>query len=114
MPSLRSGLPVEGDQAGILAANLDDQEIALDQRRGGDSPHRKLDLILLVQVLAPEQVAGGRLEAVQMAHCAKGVSAAVADGDGRSRTVRIAQAGVVALVGVGPEMPAGFPVEAVD
>src|SRR5205823_406351 len=97
-PALFTSEAVKGNQTRVLAADLDDDEIAFDQRRGRDSPDGKIDIVLFVQVVAPFDRSGSGVETVQMALRSKRVSKTSIHGDCRTRPIRIANPGIIAFI----------------
>ena len=104
----RHGGPARG-------AYIHDQQIALDQRRGGDSKKILRDFELGRQIALPIHLSGFQLQAVQFAFRAVGVHAVAVDHRAGARTVVVPVA-VLKLGGVA-ELPiplAGLAMEAFD
>ena len=113
-PALLAALAIEGDQAGVLAADVDDDQVLVDNRRGGDAPNGHADIVIGVEVALPGDLAAGRVVGVQIAHGAEGVGQPLADDDAGARAGGIADVAVCARVLVRPDGLAGLRVEAVD
>src|SRR5205823_3790111 len=97
--------PFPADQA--------DQPRAVHERVAGEAPHGGGDLVFLLEVLGPEELACGGVEAAEVAHGAQGVDLAPADGRGAARAGGVADL-VGAVVLVLPALLAGGRVEAED
>ena len=97
-----------------MAADVQDDEIFVNERSGGDAPVRHVDAVLLIEVLLPQDLSAGRIEDVQPASRAQGVGLALMDRHGGPRPGRILDAAVGALVLMRPHDLAGFFIEAMD
>ena len=113
-PSLRAGLLIEGQQARPFRAELDDHQLAIDQRGRGNAPDRRADLVVHTRVLLPQQFSRRRIETVKMSHGSQGISTAIVDGDAGPRPRHVPDVLVGAVVGEVPQVVAGLPIEAVD
>src|SRR5690606_6429181 len=103
-PAFASRIEVERDHgAGGTRTEHRDDEIAVDDRRGGEAPRGQLRLELLERVALPAHLARRDVEREDFPHRADGENAFLDDRRGRTWTARVAQVAIVDAIRVGPE-----------
>src|SRR5262249_6982541 len=115
LPHLLAAVLVERDHAGVPGADVDQQQVALDERRGADAEEVGAQLVLRRQRLLPDLLAALQIDARQHALRAERVD--LAAGHDRRRTRAVALAVLVLVlrgVGVLPDRLALVGVEALE
>jgi len=114
-PPLHAGHLVEGADAGVIrAAEMHDEQIVLDDRRGRDAPGGNSHIVRFAQIVAPQDLTRGRVEAEQVSGRSQAVGAVSVHQHRGPRPGLVADAAVLAVVAVGPERRAGFPIQAMN
>ena len=79
LPDFLAAVLVEGDNNAVLAAHQADQAVAIQQRRGSVAPQRHAGPVVFREVLRPQHLALGGIQAIKVAHGADSVDLAVGD-----------------------------------
>jgi len=101
-----AGERVEGDDSGTVAADVEDNGVALDQRRAGDAEEAFGSVEIGLGVEVPNLFSGGEVEAGQDAFSA--VSVNVVIGNGRCGARTFIKAEIVSVGGGIIETPESF------
>src|SRR5262249_33821377 len=106
---------VEGDDARLFAADVDQHALALDERRGAGPEEVLRHIVGLHEVLAPALLAVLHRPAAEGAVAAEGEHISAGDGGGAASAVALAEV-VAVFCGVGflPDRLAGVGSEALD
>src|SRR5437870_860536 len=70
-PQLLAGVLVKGDDGAVVTAHQADQRIPFDEWMSRVTPDRQLGVVLLGQIVGPVDLAGGGVQAPEMAHGAQ-------------------------------------------
>lgn len=101
-PELLAGVFVEGNGDAAGPAAEADEALAIEQRMTGEAPHWGLGGVFGFEIVRPENLAAGGIEAEEISLCAESPHFAAADQRGAARAGGVAH-GVGAVVAMLPD-----------
>ena len=101
-PEFLAGVLVERHRHGAVAADEADELVAVDEWMAGETPHRRRDLVVHLEIALPKNFPLGHIEAVQIPLRAERVNFVAAHGRRGAGAGRITH-GVGTFVGVLPD-----------
>src|SRR5690349_1105464 len=94
-PHFLARVLVESNDSGGFAADIQQQQVPFDKRRGGDAEESFWNLVVGIHGPLPDLFSAHQLQTVQMTLCAKGVD--VVAGDERRGTRPLVHAEIVSV-----------------